>query len=188
MVNALPEDIVIEARDTQDLGTYPFQLAFLKAGPLEMLLRIGASPAGAQAAICQLPGIMPVGSATLTADDTRRKRREPGIGTACHISLHPGPLLVFIFFGPAVLLCRRYPLPGDDPSVFQMELHHLVGRDDDSVNLVKKNLFIESIQSEHNGAFLFQDFLRDASLGTTVPALRLVGLAGPELLITSVLP
>ena len=188
MVDALPEYIVIECRDAQDLCRDPFQLAFFKAGALEMLLRVRASPADTQAAICQLLNVVPVSRATRLADDARRERRVPGIGTACHVPLHPGPLLILMLLGPAVLPSRRYPVPCDDPAVLQVELHHLVGRDDDLIDLFEEDLLIKGIQTEHCGRFLFDDLLWDAPIGATVPAFPLAGKAVPELLVAPVRP
>ena len=179
MVDALPEDGPIECRDAQDLCRYPLQLAFFEARTLEVLLRVGASPADAQAAIRQRFSSVPIGRATLLADDARRKWRIPGIRTACHISLHPGPLLIFVFIGPAVLLCRRYPVPCDDPAVLQMEFHHFVFRDDNLINLVEKYLFIKGTQTKHCSTLLFKDLLWDTSFGITVSSFCLVGSASP---------
>lgn len=175
MVDALPENGIIERWDAQDLSRYPFQLAFLEAGAPEMLLRVRASPADTQAAICQCFYIVPVGRTTLLADDARREWRVPGISPACHIPLHPGPLLIFMLVGPTVLPGRRYPVPCDDPAVLQMELHHFVSRDNDFIDLIEEHLLIEGIQTKHCSTFLFKDLLWDTPLSTTVAAFPLAG-------------
>ena len=81
------------------------------------------------------------------APDTCRKGGEPGSPAIGHVVFHPCPLAVLMFFGPAILLRRRYPVPCKFPSVFHTENHHVVFWHYYLFYLVKKRLLIEIIQA-----------------------------------------
>lgn len=97
------------------------------------------------------------------AAHTGRKRREPGILSTCHVVSHQIPLTVFVFISPAVFLCRRYPVPGDCLTIFQIENHGMVLRYQDFVYLFQKNCFVEFFQAEDRSAFFMQHFSRNSA-------------------------
>ena len=94
--------------------------------------------------------------------------------------LFRSPLAILIFLGPAILLCRRYPVPGNFPSVFHTENHHMVFWHYYLFDLVKESLFIEIIQAQDFRTLLHEDCLRDTAFRTTVPAFQLMRAAIPE--------